>query len=44
MVEGSVASVDMEIGVALPTMACVYTRRTTVTWSQGIDAGPFSSV
>ena len=34
----------MEIGVALPTMARDYTRRTTVTWSQGIDAGPFSSV
>lgn len=34
----------MEIGVALPTMARDYTRRTTITWSQGIDAGPFSSV
>lgn len=34
----------MEIGVALPTMARDYTRRTTLTWSQGIDAGPFSSV
>lgn len=34
----------MEIGVALPTMARDYTRRTTFTWSQGIDAGPFSSV
>ncbi len=34
----------MEIGVALPTMALDYTRRTTITWSQGIDAGPFSSV
>ena len=34
----------MDIGVALPTMAREYTRRTTVTWSQGIDAGPFSSV
>lgn len=34
----------MEIGVALPTMARDYTRRTTITWSQGVDAGPFSSV
>lgn len=34
----------MEIGVALPTMARDYVRRTTITWSQGIDAGPFSSV
>lgn len=34
----------MEIGVALPTMAREYHRRTTITWSQGIDAGPFSSV
>jgi len=34
----------MEIGVSLPTMARDYTRRTTITWSQGIDAGPFSSV
>lgn len=34
----------MEIGVALPTMARDYTRRTTITWAQGIDAGPFSSV
>lgn len=34
----------MQVGVALPTMARDYTRRTTVTWSQGIDAGPFSSV
>jgi len=34
----------MEIGVALPTMARDYTRRTTFTWAQGVDAGPFSSV
>ncbi len=34
----------MDVGVALPTMAREYTRRTTITWSQGIDAGPFSSV
>jgi alkanesulfonate monooxygenase SsuD/methylene tetrahydromethanopterin reductase-like flavin-dependent oxidoreductase (luciferase family) len=34
----------MDIGVALPTMARDYTRRTTITWSQGIDAGPFSSI
>lgn len=30
--------------MSLPTMARDYTRRTTITWSQGIDAGPFSSV
>lgn len=30
--------------MALPTMARDYTRRTTITWAQGIDAGPFSSV
>lgn len=34
----------MDVGVALPTMARDNTRRTTITWSQGIDAGPFSSV
>jgi alkanesulfonate monooxygenase SsuD/methylene tetrahydromethanopterin reductase-like flavin-dependent oxidoreductase (luciferase family) len=34
----------MEIGVALPTMAADYDRRTTVEWSHGIDAGPFSSI
>lgn len=34
----------MDVGVALPTMAREYTRRTTITWAQGIDAGPFSSV
>lgn len=34
----------MDIGVALPTMAADYTRATTVEWSRGIDAGPFSSI
>ncbi len=34
----------MQVGVALPTMARDYTRRTTITWAQGIDVGPFSSV
>jgi len=34
----------MEIGVSLPTMAPNYTRATTVEWSRGIDAGPFSSI
>jgi alkanesulfonate monooxygenase SsuD/methylene tetrahydromethanopterin reductase-like flavin-dependent oxidoreductase (luciferase family) len=34
----------MDIGVALPTMARDYSRSTTVEWSRGIDAGPFSSI
>ena len=34
----------MEIGVALPTMAAGYTRATTLDWSAGIDAGPYSSI
>lgn len=34
----------MDVGVALPTMAPGYGPRTTVDWSRGIDAGPFSSV
>lgn len=34
----------MEIGVALPTMAKGYTRRTTLDWCEGIDEGPFSSI
>jgi alkanesulfonate monooxygenase SsuD/methylene tetrahydromethanopterin reductase-like flavin-dependent oxidoreductase (luciferase family) len=34
----------MDIGVALPTMARDYRRSTTVEWSRGIDAGPFSSI
>ena len=34
----------MDIGVALPTMARDYTRSTTLEWSRGIDAGPFSSI
>jgi alkanesulfonate monooxygenase SsuD/methylene tetrahydromethanopterin reductase-like flavin-dependent oxidoreductase (luciferase family) len=34
----------MEIGVSLPTMAPDYSRSTTVEWSRGIDAGPFSSI
>lgn len=34
----------MDIGVALPTMARDYTRSTTLDWSRGIDAGPFSSI
>lgn len=34
----------MDVGLALPTMARGYTRRSTVIWSQGADAGPFSSV
>lgn len=34
----------MRIGISLPTMAKGYTRSTTVDWSWGIDAGPFSSI
>lgn len=34
----------MQIGMALPTMARGYTRSTTLDWSRGIDAGPFSSI
>ena len=34
----------MDIGVALPTMAAGYDRSTTLDWSAGIDAGPFSSI
>lgn len=34
----------MDVGVALPTMAPGYGPTTTVEWSRGIDAGPFSSV
>jgi alkanesulfonate monooxygenase SsuD/methylene tetrahydromethanopterin reductase-like flavin-dependent oxidoreductase (luciferase family) len=34
----------MDIGVSLPTMAPGYSPTTTVDWSRGIDAGPFSSV
>ena len=34
----------MDVGVALPTMARGYTRATTLDWSRGIDAGPFSSI
>jgi alkanesulfonate monooxygenase SsuD/methylene tetrahydromethanopterin reductase-like flavin-dependent oxidoreductase (luciferase family) len=34
----------MDVGVALPTMAPDYGPGTTVDWSRGIDAGPFSSV
>jgi alkanesulfonate monooxygenase SsuD/methylene tetrahydromethanopterin reductase-like flavin-dependent oxidoreductase (luciferase family) len=34
----------MKIGISLPTMAKGYTRSTTVDWSRGIDAGPFSSI
>ena len=34
----------MDVGVALPTMAPGYGPGTTVDWSRGIDAGPFSSV
>jgi len=34
----------MDIGVSLPTMAPGYGPTTTVDWSRGIDAGPFSSV
>ena len=34
----------MDVGVALPTMAPRYTRATTLDWSAGIDAGPFSSI
>lgn len=34
----------MDIGLSLPTMAPGYGPTTTVDWSRGIDAGPFSSV
>jgi len=34
----------VDIGVSLPTMAPGYGPTTTVAWSRGIDAGPFSSV
>src|SRR5664280_1374696 len=34
----------MEIGIALPTMATGFTRRTFVEWCRGIDEGPYSSV
>lgn len=34
----------MEIGVSLPTMAAGCTRATTLDWSAGIDAGPYSSI
>ncbi|HEV7722707.1 MAG TPA: LLM class flavin-dependent oxidoreductase [Iamia sp.] len=34
----------MDVGMALPTMAPGYGPGTTVDWSRGIDAGPFSSV
>ncbi|MCP4434476.1 MAG: LLM class flavin-dependent oxidoreductase [Actinomycetia bacterium] len=34
----------MKIGVALPTMAEGYSRATTLEWSAGIDAGPYSSI
>ncbi len=34
----------LDVGVSLPTMARDYTRATTLEWSRGIDAGPFSSI
>lgn len=34
----------MEIGMSLPTMARGYTRATTLDWSRGVDAGPYSSI
>ena len=34
----------MEIGIALPTMATGFSRRTFTEWCTGIDEGPYSSI